>query len=379
MKRQKPENILEQSGYTTRFSGITALDLYYRNNPGQILEMETNADLITLSTLFNSIEFPGEERIDAAIPVENGQQYYIRILDDTGKGVQTWKPLQFYYSPSARRFFDTNDMYNVIKNRELLAVGHVVTSPVPVDTWWYGIADAAVLAARYGWPVDKRVLQRPDFQRSPVRLGIGEQRIVLIRILEAQDPGKGLQLLMDSGFIREHWPLVFSMRGVSQDKDFHPEGDVWDHTFEMFKYIKKPDPDIGMGILLHDCGKAFSQRQNNNEFDMHAQIGSRKAVEFLRSLNFSGDYIKRVEFLINTHMLPAHLPSIPVHTVEHIMTNRLFPKLLEIYRCDISSSFRDPEGYYRTCEHYRKFQKNRKNPFRTTDGKVGRPGAVSRY
>ena len=378
MNHQKPEEILEQSGYTSRFCGITALDMYYGKNPGQILEMETNADLITLSTLFDSIKFPGEERIDAIISVESEQQYYIRILDDTGNGIQTWKPLQFYYNPSSRRFYDFNDMYTMIKNREQLSAAHIIADPAALDSWWYRIADAAVLAARYGWSVDKTVLQIPGIQRKPARLGIGEQRIILIRILETQMPGKGFQVLMDSGFIEEHWPLVFSMRGVSQDKDFHPEGDVWDHTFEMFNYIKKPDPDIGMGILLHDCGKAFSQRQNNNEFDMHAQIGSREAVVFLRDLNFSGDYIKRVEFLVNSHMLPSHLPGIPVYTVEHIMTNSLFPKLLELYRCDISSSFRDPEGYYRICEHYRKFKKNRKNPFRTIDGKVGRPMSVKR-
>ncbi|MCK5155088.1 MAG: hypothetical protein KAQ69_01570 [Spirochaetales bacterium] len=379
MKRQKLEKKLEQSGYTIRFSGITALDMYYRNDLGQILEIETNADLITLSTLFNSIEFPGEERIDALIPAENGQHYSLRILDDTGNGIQTWKTLQFYYNPASRQFFDPNDMYKAIRNREPLILGNVVTKPVPMDSWWYGIADAAVLTARYGWHIDSEILKKPGFQRNPVRMGVGEQRIVLIRILESQTPEKGFQILMDSGFVKEHWPLIFSMKGVSQDKDFHPEGDVWDHTLEMFKHIKTPDPDIGMGILLHDCGKAFSLRQNRNEFDRHAQIGSRKAVEFLRFLNFTDEYIKRVEFLINTHMLPAHMPGIPVHTVEHIMTNSLFPKLLELYRCDISSTFRDPEGYYRACEYFRKFQKNRKNPFRTSGGKVGKPRTAGSY
>jgi len=202
MKRQKPENILEQSGYSCRFNGIT-FHLYYRDDPGQILEMETDADLITLSTLFNSIEFPGEERIDAIIPVENGKQYVVRILDDTGKGIQTWTPLQFYYSPGSRRFFYTNDMYNVIKNREQLTYVHAASFPTQADSWWYGIADAAVLAARYGWLVDKKIQKRPAFQRTPVRLGIGEQRNILIRILEAKTPGKGLQILMDSGFIEE--------------------------------------------------------------------------------------------------------------------------------------------------------------------------------
>ena len=233
MKRQKLEKKLEQSGYTIRFSGITALDMYYRNDLGQILEIETNADLITLSTLFNSIEFPGEERIDALIPAENGQHYSLRILDDTGNGIQTWKTLQFYYNPASRQFFDPNDMYKAIRNREPLILGNVVTKPVPMDSWWYGIADAAVLTARYGWHIDSEILKKPGFQRNPVRMGVGEQRIVLIRILESQTPEKGFQILMDSGFVKEHWPLIFSMKGVSQDKDFHPEGDA--HLLGLWK------------------------------------------------------------------------------------------------------------------------------------------------
>jgi poly(A) polymerase len=51
------------------------------------------------------------------------------------------------------------------------------------------------------------------------------------------------------------------------------------------------------------------------------------------------------------------------------MRSRLFPILLELYRCDLSSTFRGPDGYYRACRIYRSFLKNVSNPFRDAAGK----------
>jgi len=51
------------------------------------------------------------------------------------------------------------------------------------------------------------------------------------------------------------------------------------------------------------------------------------------------------------------------------MSSQLFPLLLELHRCDLSSTYRGPDGYYRACKVYRAYLKNVRNPFRTADGK----------
>jgi poly(A) polymerase len=68
-------------------------------------------------------------------------------------------------------------------------------------------------------------------------------------------------------------------------------------------------------------------------------------------------------------MLPGALKTLPVYRVERTMESELFPALLEVYRCDLSSTFRGPGGYYEACKVYRAFLKHRKNPFRSSDGK----------
>jgi poly(A) polymerase len=381
MKEPKPETVLVVNGFNPRFSGVTALDCYFRRSIGAVCELETTADIIALSSLFEDIEFPGEERIDALLklPEEGGLTYAFRIADDGGAETpkSIWKPLLFYRSPNDGKFLDPGGIYPVIRRREPLTAEHTEHYPPSGEYWWYAAADAAVLAARYQWEIDYSICI-PNGSTRTLPLGKTEQRLLLLRLLESPAPQLGFHILMETGFIQEHWPLLQSMKGVVQDKDFHPEGDVWDHTLEMYRHMKTADAVTAMGILVHDCGKAFAARQNNNEFDRHAQIGSERAAAFLQDLGFDSAFIRRVSYLVGNHMLTAHVPDIPSVSIAHVLDDPLFEKLLEIYRCDISSSFRDPERYYHVCEFYRKYKRQRNNPYRNAAAKGARGTASGR-
>ena len=104
-------------------------------------------------------------------------------------------------------------------------------------------------------------------------------------------------------------------------------------------------------------------------FDRHAQIGAQIASKFLRRLRFSEALIGKVLFLVREHMLPGFIHTLPTFRTERVMGSELFPMLLELYRCDLSSTYRGPDGYYRACKVYRSYLKNVRNPFRTSDGK----------
>lgn len=367
----EPVKLLLAHGSKVHIAGISALDGYFREPFGRFVEIETSSDIIELSTIFDSIEFPGEDRIDALVTAERGITCLIRSTE-VGDQESRWKPLRFSYSPAERSFIDPYGTYQLLRKGGVLDSSQVLTHSISTDEWWYFVSDAAQLSARYGWEIDKSMLAEPDFSRPPAPLGVLEQQVILVRILESRYPAAGLNILMDCGFIHAHWNLLDLMNTVVQDKDFHPEGNVWSHTLEMFRHMKAPDFDIAWGILLHDCGKAFAQRQNQNEFDRHAQIGAMKGADFLRSLAMGREEVGRISFLVENHMLTAHIPEIPPHTIEEVLDDPLFPKLLEIYRCDISSTFRDPEGYYRACEFFRKYQRRKKNPYRNSRGKVAR-------
>jgi poly(A) polymerase len=75
-------------------------------------------------------------------------------------------------------------------------------------------------------------------------------------------------------------------------------------------------------------------------------------------------------------MLAGLIKTLPAYRTESVMASPLFPLLLEVYRCDLSSTFRGPDGYYEACKVYRAFLKHRKNPYRGADGKKIRKAPV---
>ena len=90
---------------------------------------------------------------------------------------------------------------------------------------------------------------------------------------------------------------------------------------------------------------------------------------FLERLGFSAAMTNNVCFLVRNHMLPAALPRVPLFRTEQIMSSPLFPMLMELYRCDESSSFKGLDGYYESSAAYKQFLRNRRNPYRSIDGK----------
>jgi len=74
-------------------------------------------------------------------------------------------------------------------------------------------------------------------------------------ILGSGNPEKGLALLAEAGFVTEVWPELAAMAGIPHGKDFHPEGNVWEHTLATLTYRKRPDLVLSLALLLHDSGK----------------------------------------------------------------------------------------------------------------------------
>jgi poly(A) polymerase len=68
-------------------------------------------------------------------------------------------------------------------------------------------------------------------------------------------------------------------------------------------------------------------------------------------------------------MLPAALPRLPFAKTGEIMASPLFPALMELYRCDESSSFRGLDGFYESSAAYQSYLRYRRNPYRSADGK----------
>jgi len=379
---------LADAGFSSYLAGPSSLYMYHNRKAGSCLWIETEGSLVDLSRLFEDLQFPGSAYFDAALDLDDGLVLF-HCIEPYDRRTSLHASLQgtFRYDIRRRVFLDPDDAYGAVRGSELVPFFHekndgvASSEEVPANLLrWYRAGETALLTANHAYsPGALMGLLSEDSIGEPGRAGAQpahsarltplEQRFFLAGVLVGPHAAEGLSVLMESGFISAHWPLLAAMNEVHHSKEHHPEGNVWKHTMETFSHRKIYDLPLSLGLLLHDCGKPFSHEENGNRFDRHAQIGAYKARRFLEQLKFSPRLIDTVDFLVKNHMFPGAVSRLPVYRTENIMASPLFPDLLELYRCDISSTYRGPEGYYRACRTYRNYLKHSHNPFRNSDGK----------
>ncbi len=371
---------------------------------------ETSADIPALARLLEGLRFPGADIADGAVDMD-GQSWYFRCVDPDDIRHPSYTLLSLTQDWKTKRFRDLLDMYPLI--RELRDQGRGITpkntipEPAVSAPWWTGLTpggdryqalmDAALILARYGKYEDStvdphtppivKILRLLDTLKPGLTPKPEAQRLLLTGILVSPRPDLGLELLKAAGFIREFWPELAILDDVDHSKEFHPEGNVWKHTLETFRYRKTVghgpssgngqtahnhsayDLRLSLGLLLHDVGKPLAVSSGSRRFDGHAELGARAARKFLERLEFDPPLIEDIYYLVKNHMLPAALPRLPLIRTQEILESPLFPTLLELYRCDESSSFKGLDGYYESSAAYQSYLRNRRNPYRSADGK----------
>jgi poly(A) polymerase len=395
---------LVSRGFTSSFRGFSAIDRYLGRDSLPFIIIETNADPADLARLFEDLRFPGSVLADGA--VERGQHYFFYCADSDTPGRderRSFDLLDFSQDWKTQRFYDFPGIYPFLRE---LRDGPGAAKAAPQFHWREGLkpgtdyyralADGALILARYsrtaadedgaGETADAAGiadLLRSLHRTAPPREE--EQRLLLTGLLASPRPDLGLRLLKAAGFIEELWPELAALDDVDHSKEFHPEGNAWDHTLETFRYRKPAvrgayDFRLSLGLLLHDMGKPLAEASGSRRFDGHAELGARAARKFLERLGFDGAIIADIFYLVKNHMLPAALPRLPLLRTEKIMASPLFPALMELYRCDESSSFKGLDGYYESSSAYQAYLRYRRNPYRFADGKkIGQAAGGARF
>ncbi|HUX22366.1 MAG TPA: HD domain-containing protein [Spirochaetia bacterium] len=345
-------------------SGSSALDLYFGYATQERLIVAVEGTLIDLARCFSNLEYPGIEGFDARLDTPEGRIYFTCFDPGTKPPAQYFAALNFLYDYRNRKFLDFHSVYWDLRSGELRPIGDGTIVPESMD--WQTIVDASILIARYNLTPSDLELTPPS---EKVELSAEGQRLLLELLLTGRYAKQGFAFLAGTGFVERHWPELARLDGINHSKAHHPEGNVWEHTLETFAYRKTQDLVLSLGLLFHDSGKPFAHKRENRMFDGHAEIGTEIARGFMKRLGFSEDVLTDVSFLVRQHMLPPYIAKLATYRTEAVMSNPLFPLLLELYRCDVSATYRGPDGYYEACKVYRRFLKNQKNPFRGADGK----------
>lgn len=131
-------------------------------------------------------------------------------------------------------------------------------------------------------------------------------------LLQASKPSLGMKWLKNLGLL-PYFPSLEAIVGCEQDKEYHPEGDVWIHTLmcmdelvPLFNGDSKNNLILMLAIVCHDLGKPLCTQEINGRITSykHEALGEIPTREFLSRLTNEQKLVDEVVSLVKYHLAP---------------------------------------------------------------------------
>ena len=173
---------------------------------------------------------------------------------------------------------------------------------------------AARFASQLEFTVAEPTLQAIAALRETIRI-VSPERIQseMVRLLQTDDPSRGIRILVESGLIDEFMPEVSALQ-LEVDEHHHHK-DVYEHSLTVLRqaiqHEKERFPDaepniaLRLAALLHDVGKPRTRKLEPNggvTFHHHDVVGSRMVKKRLQALRFDNDTTAAVAKLVELHL-----------------------------------------------------------------------------
>jgi len=164
----------------------------------------------------------------------------------------------------------------------------------------------------------------------------------LVRIFLSPQRVRGWDLLDKSGLLKVILPELDTTKGVQQPPQFHPEGDVFEHTRLMLSLLpEKVSIPLVFSVLFHDIGKpatASVDETGRIRFSGHDKLGATITDAVMHRLRFSRAEIEATVEAVEQHMIFKDVPRMRVARLKRFMARPNFADELELHRVDCLGS-----------------------------------------
>jgi poly(A) polymerase len=204
-------------------------------------------------------------------------------------------------------------------------------------------------AANLGYEIEPATFAAMRAMADQIRVVSAERiREELTKLLTRGHAGRGLELLDNAGLLNVVLPEVAAMKGVEQPPEFHPEGDVFQHTKLMLDLLP-PNSSVvlAFAVLLHDVGKprTFERAPDRIRFNEHDRVGAEITEQILRRLRFSNDELAKIVLCVAEHMRLQFVQQMRPAKLKRILARETFPVELELHRIDCVASHGNLDNY----------------------------------
>ena len=145
----------------------------------------------------------------------------------------------------------------------------------------------------------------------------------LVRIFLSPWRLRGWDLLDQSGLLRAILPEIEPMKGCAQPPQFHPEGDVFQHTRLMLELLpENVSVPLVFSVILHDIAKprtATVDADGRIRFNEHDRLGAEMTEQIMERLRFSRAEIDATVEMVRQHMVFKDVPRMRVAKLKRFM------------------------------------------------------------
>lgn len=192
---------------------------------------------------------------------------------------------------------------------------------------------ACQFASRFGFDMDEKVIELSktfDYNLSPERMYVEFNK----GLMKSKRPSVFFDNLRKTGAI-DNYPELVSLIGCEQNPEFHPEGDVWNHTMEVLDRAAKLKDQANnplafmYGVLCHDMGKPATTKLYNGRIVSHGHEDYvEPALNFIERLTNEKIIKSVVEEIVKNHMVVHQLVKMKDSRIRNWMVGKDVKNLL---------------------------------------------------
>ncbi len=408
---------LRRAGHTAYFCGGCVRDALLGQKPKDY-DIATSAVPDEVEKLFSHVVPIGRAFGVMLVQGLNGGQYEIATFRTDGGYADGRRPDAVHFSSpeedAQRRdftmnalFFDpgSNRVIDFVGGQDDIARKLLRTVGEPERRFAEDrlrLLRAVRFAARTGFAIEDRTMTSL-IRLAPKVVSVSPERVAaeLEAMLTGGYSRAAFALLKDTGLLRAVLPEADAMAGVAQPPDFHPEGDVWEHTLILLEEndlaVKDTVPPLdragildidarrGMELgeftaeqyvegvresrraldegqatalawsgLLHDIGKPDTFTVSDRiRFNEHDKLGSTMAEEVLTRLKRPRKVIDLAKDLIRRHIHFSTLRKMRRSKLRRWLADESFPAHLELHRLDCVASHQMLANWFFGLEAWR--------------------------
>jgi poly(A) polymerase len=348
---------LRAAGHIAYFAGGCVRDLVRGQTPKDV-DIATDARPAEVQKIFRRTYAVGAH-FGVIVVLENNLQFEVATFRADGVYLDGRHPAEVHFSSpeedARRRDFTINGMFfdppndaviDFVGGREDLSARLVRAIGDPAQRFaedrlrlLRAVRFAAVLDFEIEAATWEAVVRAAD---TIGEISAERIRDELVRIFLSAHRTRGWDLLDASGLMKEILPEIEALKGCKQPPQFHPEGDVFQHTRLMLQLLpNEVSLPLVLSVLFHDIGKpptSIVDEEGRIRFNGHDRIGAEMTEVLMQRLRFSRAEIDATVEAVRQHMVFKDVPNMRIARLKRFMARPTFADELELHRVDCTSS-----------------------------------------